>query len=134
MGGSRSNYVAKSRACREPFLTLRSVMLCGMAKRTGAMHVAKVSKKYVTKASLGHILLRHLGYMHRPCALRHTAQHNGTKGKERFTTRSRLGYIIPVSYTHTCRSTSITPAQSRRNFGLVGVHAVCRRTATRRRS
>jgi hypothetical protein len=24
-------------------------MLCGMAKRTGAMHVAKVSKKYVTK-------------------------------------------------------------------------------------
>src|SRR5674476_1083029 len=52
MGGSRSNYVAKSRACREPFLALRSVMLCGMAKRTGAMHVAKVSKKYVTKAGV----------------------------------------------------------------------------------
>jgi Transposase DDE domain len=27
-------------------------MLCGMAKRTGAMHVAKVSKKYVTKAGV----------------------------------------------------------------------------------
>jgi hypothetical protein len=27
-------------------------MLCGMAKRTGAMHVAKVSKKYATKAGV----------------------------------------------------------------------------------
>ena len=27
-------------------------MLCGMVKRTGAMHVAKVSKKYVTKAGV----------------------------------------------------------------------------------
>ena len=49
MGDEWSKYVAKSIACREPILAVRSVMLCGMAKRTGAMHVAKVSKKYVTK-------------------------------------------------------------------------------------
>jgi len=36
-------------ACREPSVTFRFVMLSGMAKRAGAMHVAKVSKKYVTK-------------------------------------------------------------------------------------
>src|SRR5450759_2857905 len=49
MGGERPSNVAKSIACREPTLTLCSIMLSGMAKRTGAMHVAKVSKKYVTK-------------------------------------------------------------------------------------
>jgi hypothetical protein len=36
-------------ACRERIVTIVSVMLSGMAKRNGAMHVAKVSKKYVTK-------------------------------------------------------------------------------------
>ena len=35
--------------CRERIFTLCSVILSGMAKRNGAMHVAKVSKKYVTK-------------------------------------------------------------------------------------
>src|SRR5450756_2852492 len=49
MGAQRPNNVAKSMACRDRILTLCSVMLRGMAKRTGAMHVAKVSKKYVTK-------------------------------------------------------------------------------------
>src|ERR1019366_4062096 len=42
-------YVAKSIVCRERTFTIVSVMLCGMAKRAGSMHVAKVSKKYVTK-------------------------------------------------------------------------------------
>src|SRR5450631_1373980 len=49
MGGEGPNYVAKSIVCRERFPTIVSVMLSGMAKRTGSMHVAKVSKKYVTK-------------------------------------------------------------------------------------
>src|SRR5450756_976790 len=52
MGAQRPNNVAKSMACRDRILTLCSVMLRGMAKRTGAMHVAKVSKKYVTKAGV----------------------------------------------------------------------------------
>ena len=37
-------------AYRERILTIVSVMLSGMAKRTGVMRVAKVSKKYVNKA------------------------------------------------------------------------------------
>src|SRR5665648_1277718 len=49
MGGNQSDNVAKSIACREPVFTLCSVMLSRMVKRTGAMHVAKVAKKYVTK-------------------------------------------------------------------------------------
>src|ERR1035437_9509825 len=49
MSGQRPNNVAKSIACRDPFITICSVILFGMAKRTGAMHVAKVSKKYMTK-------------------------------------------------------------------------------------
>src|ERR1035437_3446817 len=49
MGGQRPKNVAKSMVCRERIFTLCSVMLSGMAKRNGAMHVAKVSKKYVTK-------------------------------------------------------------------------------------
>src|SRR5450756_2304530 len=49
MGAQRPNNVAKSMACRDRILTLCSVMLRGMAKRTGAMHVATVAKKYVTK-------------------------------------------------------------------------------------
>src|ERR1035437_8034706 len=49
MGGERPNNVAKSMACLEPFFTIAYVMLSGMAKHTGSMHVAKVSKKYVTK-------------------------------------------------------------------------------------
>src|SRR5665647_1387065 len=49
MGGQRPSNVAKSIACRDPFFAICSVILFGMAKRTGAMHVAKVSKKYVTK-------------------------------------------------------------------------------------
>src|SRR5450756_2640547 len=49
MSGQRPNNVAKSIACRDPFFAICSVILLGMAKRTGAMHVAKVSKKYVTK-------------------------------------------------------------------------------------
>src|ERR1019366_6008113 len=49
MGGERPNIVAKSIACRERIPTIVSVMLFGMAKHTGSMHVAKVSKKYVTK-------------------------------------------------------------------------------------
>src|ERR1035437_7747987 len=49
MSGQRPNNVAKSIACRDPFFAICSVILFGMAKRTGAMHVAKVSKKYVTK-------------------------------------------------------------------------------------
>src|SRR5674476_1123574 len=49
MSGQRPNNVAKSIAYRDPFFAICSVILFGMAKRTGAMHVAKVSKKYVTK-------------------------------------------------------------------------------------
>src|SRR5450759_5129367 len=49
MSGQRPNNVAKSIACRDQFFAICSVILFGMAKRTGAMHVAKVSKKYVTK-------------------------------------------------------------------------------------
>ena len=49
MGGERPSIVAKSIACRGRILTIVSVMLFGMAKHTGSMHVAKVSKKYVTK-------------------------------------------------------------------------------------
>src|SRR5664279_4580799 len=49
MGGERPNIVAKSIACRGRILTIVAVMLFGMAKHTGSMHVAKVSKKYVTK-------------------------------------------------------------------------------------
>src|SRR5674476_705885 len=49
MSGQRPNNVAKSIACRDPFFAICSVILFGMAKRTGAMHVAKVAKKYVTK-------------------------------------------------------------------------------------
>src|SRR5450756_629900 len=52
MGAQRPNNVAKSMVCRDRILALCSVMLRGMAKRTGAMHVAKVSKKYVTKAGV----------------------------------------------------------------------------------
>src|SRR5450756_720208 len=36
-------------ACRGTYLYLYPVILSGMAMRTGAMHVAKVAKKYVTK-------------------------------------------------------------------------------------
>ena len=42
-------YVAKSTACRGTYLYPYPIILSGMAMRTGAMHVAKVSKKYVTK-------------------------------------------------------------------------------------
>ena len=42
-------YVAKSVACRGTYLYHYPVILSGMAMRTGAMHVAKVAKKYVTK-------------------------------------------------------------------------------------
>src|SRR5450631_1596230 len=42
-------YVAKSMACRGTYLCFYPVILSGMAMRTGAMHVAKVAKKYVTK-------------------------------------------------------------------------------------
>jgi hypothetical protein len=42
-------YVAKSTACRGTYLYHYLVILSGMAMRTGAMHVAKVAKKYVTK-------------------------------------------------------------------------------------
>src|SRR5450759_2643619 len=49
MGGQRPINVAKSMACLERILTIVSVMLSGMAKHTGSMHVAKVAKKYVTK-------------------------------------------------------------------------------------
>src|SRR5674476_1707717 len=49
MSGQRPNNVAKSIACRDPFFAICSVILFGMAMRTGAIHVAKVSKKYVTE-------------------------------------------------------------------------------------
>src|SRR5450631_1500218 len=42
-------YVAKSMACRGTYPYHYPVILSGMAMRTGAMHVAKVAKKYVTK-------------------------------------------------------------------------------------
>ena len=42
-------YVAKSMACRGTYLYHYLVILSGMGKHTGSMHVAKVSKKYVTK-------------------------------------------------------------------------------------
>src|ERR1035437_4422689 len=64
----------------------------------------QVGHRLTADPILGHILLRNLGYMHRPCALRHTRQHDGNNGKDTFTTRYRLGYIFHVDHP-TCWST-----------------------------
>jgi hypothetical protein len=91
----------------------------------------QVGHRFAADPRLGHILLRHLGYMHRPCTLHHTAQHNGMNGTDTFTTRYRLGYNFRSRTTHTCRSAWITPAQGRRNFGLASGAATIRSSAIR---
>jgi len=48
-GWSTTEICSQVYGVSERIFTLVSVMLSGMAKRNGAMHVAKVSKKYVTK-------------------------------------------------------------------------------------
>jgi hypothetical protein len=58
--GSCLIYVAKSIACRETYLYHYPVILLGMAMRTGAMHVAKITTKRVDKSGQPREYVSHL--------------------------------------------------------------------------
>jgi hypothetical protein len=53
-------YVAKSRACRGTYLHFCPVILSGMAMRTGAMHVAKITTRRVDKSGQPREYVSHL--------------------------------------------------------------------------